>query len=105
MLTTALPVAKRCGGRPDAAADRMVGRARPTPAPPTSQPGSSAPAYRGVSPTLSVVISVPAPNTRQPAAVIQETGIRRAASTPDTTAKTGTISGPGATPRPVRIAE
>jgi hypothetical protein len=39
MLTTALPVAERCCGRSAVAADRIVGRARPTPAPPTSMAG------------------------------------------------------------------
>jgi hypothetical protein len=42
MVTTALPVAVRAGGRSAVADDKMVGKASPTPAPMKSHPGRNA---------------------------------------------------------------
>ena len=50
MDTTALPVAARSAGRSAVAADRMVGRASPTPVPPSRWEGNSSVAYEGCRP-------------------------------------------------------
>ncbi len=43
MLTNALPVANRCGGRSAVAVDKIVGSVSPTPIPNTIVPGSIRP--------------------------------------------------------------
>jgi len=53
MFTTALPVAARSGGNSLVPAERIVGRASPTPMPPRIQPGKISVTYCGVRPTLT----------------------------------------------------
>src|SRR3954447_6934795 len=95
IVTTADPVADLAGGRSAVAADMIVGRAKPTPMPPMSQPGSIAVTYSGCAPTEVATSSVPPANSRQPTDTNTPAGTR-ADIRCDTAANTGTISGPGA---------
>ena len=104
IVTTAEPVAARAGGRSAVAAEMIVGRAKPTPTPPTSHPGRTSTAYDGAVPTELASSAVPTPNSRQPSAASTPAGTRDA-SRWATAAKTGTIRGPGAIASPVRRAE
>jgi hypothetical protein len=104
MLTTALPVAERSAGRSAVAADRMVGSASPTPLPPTSIAGRTTAAYDGSRVSRNPISATPREKSTQPAAVIHPTDKRWDSRCP-MAANTGTIAGPTATPRPVRIAE
>jgi len=103
MLTMALPVAARAGGRSVVAADKMVGSARPTPAPPMIEQGSISAAYDGSGPSRKPLSATPLPSRRHPAAAIHPTETR-CATLCATAANIGTIRGPGATPSPVRRA-
>src|SRR4051794_27513770 len=104
MVTMADPVAVRCGGRSAVAAEMMVGKANPTPTPPTSQPGRKSATYDGCTPTFDATINVPTPNSVDPMAVRTPAGTR-----PDsrwaTYVKIGTINGPGAMASPVCSAD
>ena len=102
MLTIALPVAARAGGRSAVADDRIVGSARPDADAGTSQPGNISVEVVGVwRPTLTSSSTFPSANARQPAAAIRPGGTRSCMRWL-TAAKIGTMIGPGATASPVR---
>src|SRR4051794_801068 len=82
----------------------IVGNAKPTPTPPISQPGRKSAAYDGCAPTLDAMSSVPTANNAEPSAA-RRPGGTRPESRWATSVKTGTISGPGASPRPVCSAD
>src|SRR4051794_1497109 len=104
IVTTPEPVDARAGGRSAVAAETIVGSAKPTPMPPTIQPGRISVTYDGCAPTLLARTTALAPNSAQPIAA-SAPAETRCATRCDTAAKTGTISGPGATASPVLIGD